>query len=194
MAVVGNSFAIRVRVSVCYYNVIIMYNYCDCTMYVQVLFELVREPCPGMNLSVFILIFQGLGSFEFAVTSTHIENGSANFNLPHNNIIYLTDICTMRGVIFGSNDAGNSTTADIQLPSGEDKFVYYIPYPLFQMNCYVHIFFVECGPSPYISTPVLVITSTPHGIPSSSPPHTTVSPTTSSRVLITIIAGFSYNV
>ena len=82
-------------------------------------FELVREPCPGMNLSVFILIFQGLGIFVFAVTSTHIENGRANFNLPHN--ISLTDICAMRGVIFGSNDAGNSTTADIQLPSGEDK-------------------------------------------------------------------------
>ena len=82
-------------------------------------FELVREPCRGMNLSVFIVTLQGLGIFEFAVTSTHIENGSANFNLPQN--ISLTDICTMRGVIFGGNDAGNSTTADIQLPSGEDK-------------------------------------------------------------------------
>ena len=104
-------------------------------------FELVRELCPGMNLSVFTVSLQGLGIFVFTVTSTQIENGSANFNLPQN--ISLTDICTMRGVIFGGNDAGNSTTADIQPPSGEDKFVYYISYPLFQMNCYcniVHIF------------------------------------------------------
>ena len=83
-------------------------------------FELVREPCPGMNLSVFTVSLQGLGIFIFDVTSTHIENGRANFHLP-SNIISLTDICTMRGVIFGGNDAGNSTTADIQLPSGEDK-------------------------------------------------------------------------
>ena len=76
-----------------------------------------------MNLSVFTVSLQGLGIFVFAVTSTQIMNGSANFNLPQN--ISLTDICTMRGVLFGGNDAGNSTTADIQLPSGEDKFDYY---------------------------------------------------------------------
>ena len=70
-----------------------------------------------MNLSVFTVSLQGLVIFEFDVTNTHIENGSANFNLPQN--IPLTDICAMRGVIFGGNDAGNSTTADIQLPSGK---------------------------------------------------------------------------
>ena len=69
-----------------------------------------------MYLSVFIVSLQGLGIFRFNVTNIHIENGSANFNLPQN--ISLTDICTMRGVIVGGNDAGNSTTADIQLPSG----------------------------------------------------------------------------
>ena len=71
-----------------------------------------------MNLSVFTVSLQGLGIFELDVTSTHIENGSANFNLLQNNIS-LADICAMRGVIFGGNDAGNSTTADIQLPSGK---------------------------------------------------------------------------
>ena len=75
-----------------------------------------------MNLSVFIVIFQGLGSFEFDVTSTHIENGEAYFTLPLN-IFSLTDVCTVRGVIFGGNDAGSSTAADIQFPSGEDKIV-----------------------------------------------------------------------
>ena len=70
-----------------------------------------------MNLSVFTVTLQGLGIFEFYVTNAHIENGRANFNLPQN--ISLPDICAMRGVIFGGNDAGNSTTADIQLPSGE---------------------------------------------------------------------------
>ena len=72
-----------------------------------------------MNLSVFTVSLQGLGIFEFDVTNIDIENGRANFTLPQ--YISLTDICAMRGVIFGGNDAGNSTTADIQLPSGEDK-------------------------------------------------------------------------
>ena len=70
-----------------------------------------------MNLSVFTVSLEGLGIFEFNVTSTQIKNGSANFNLPQN--IFLADVCTMRGVIFGGNDAGNNTTADIQLPSGK---------------------------------------------------------------------------
>jgi hypothetical protein len=126
VAVVENIIAIRLRVS----------------------FELVQEPCPGMNLSVFTVSLQGLGIFEFDVTSTHIENGRANFTLPQN--ISLSDICTMRGDIFGANDAGNSTTADIQLPS-------------------------ECGPSPS-SRP----TVTGPGIPSPTPPHTTLPPTISS--------------
>ena len=71
-----------------------------------------------MNLSVFTAVFQGLDSFEFAVTSTQIENGIADFNVPAN-ILSLTDICSVRGVIFGGNDAGNSTAVGIPLPSGE---------------------------------------------------------------------------
>ena len=72
-----------------------------------------------MNPSEFTITFEGLGSSVFAVTSTQTENGRAEFNLPLN--ISLTDICTIRGVIFGGNDAGNSTTADIRLPSGEEE-------------------------------------------------------------------------
>ena len=82
-------------------------------------FELVQKTCQGMNPSEFTFIFEGLGSSVFDVTSTQIENGRVEFNLPLN--ISLTDICTVRGVVFGSNDAGNSTTADIQLPSGEEE-------------------------------------------------------------------------
>ena len=86
---------------------------------------------------MFTVSLQGLGIFVFDVTSTQRQNGSANFNLLQN--ISLADICAMRGVIFGGNDAGNSAKADIQLPSGEDKFEYFISYPLFQMNCYCNI-------------------------------------------------------
>ena len=72
-----------------------------------------------MNLSVFTVTFQGLNNFEFDVTSTHIENGRANFNLPLN--MSLMGICNLRGELSGGNNAGNSTTADIQLPSGMEE-------------------------------------------------------------------------
>ena len=91
------------------------------------MFELVREPCPGMNLTVFIATFQGQDSFEFTVNRTQIENGRANLNLPPNTP--LMDICTMGGVIFGGNNAGYSTTADIQLPSGEVEETNMLHYP-----------------------------------------------------------------
>ena len=83
------------------------------------LFELTQDPCPGMNLSLFTVIFQGLGSFVFDVTSTHIENGSAEFILPLNVSDSLMGVCSLRGVIFGGNDVGNSTAIDIQPPSGK---------------------------------------------------------------------------
>ena len=145
---------------------------------------------------MFTATFQGLGSFEFDVTSTQIENGRANFTLPLH--ISLMDICTTRGVISGGNDAGNSKTADIQLPSGNKKeilsLVILSPYPLFRMG-YVHIplffFTAECRPAPSSSTS----TSTVTGIPSSTPLHTTAPPTisspSSSGAPITIIAGIS---
>ena len=95
-----------------------------------------------MNLSVFTVSLQGLGIFRFNVTNIQIENGRANFNLPQN--ISLTDICNMRGVIFGGNDAGNSTTVDIQLSSGEKEerliphyLIHHLIWTLFTHDCYL---------------------------------------------------------
>ena len=81
-------------------------------------FELEEEQCVGMNLSVFTIILHGLGSFTFEVNDTHIENGAANFTLPMNVSDPMMDVCTLRGMVYGGNDVGNSTAADIQLPDG----------------------------------------------------------------------------
>ena len=66
---------------------------------------------------MFTIILHGLGSFTFDVNDTHIENGAANFALPMNvsDPMNLT-ICTLRVEVYGGNDVGNSTAADIQLP------------------------------------------------------------------------------
>ena len=45
-----------------------------------------------------------------------MENRHVSFSLPLD--ASQVDVCSVRGVIFGSNDAGNSTTADIQHASG----------------------------------------------------------------------------
>jgi hypothetical protein len=114
---------------------------------VLVSFELLQRQC----LSVFIIITETKGAFTFNVTSEDIRNGSTRFTLPLN--VTEIDVCNVSGVIFGGNDAGNSTRANIQLPS-------------------------ECLTSPSSSrTPVI---STITGTPSSTPPHTTASPTISS--------------
>jgi hypothetical protein len=114
---------------------------------IQVSFELLQRQC----LSVFTIIIETIGTFTVPVTSEDIGNGIARFTLPLN--VTEIDVCNVSGVIFGGNDAGNSTRANIQLPS-------------------------ECLTSPSSSrTPVI---STITGTPSSTPPHTTASPTISS--------------
>ena len=81
-------------------------------------FELKQEQCVGMNLSVFTIILHGLGSFTFGINSTHIENGAANFTLPLNVSLPVMDVCTLRGMVYGVNDVGNSEPALILLPDG----------------------------------------------------------------------------
>ena len=127
-----------------------------------------------MNLSVFTAVFQGLGSFEFDVTSTQIKNRNANFSLPPN--ISVTDICTLSGVIFGGNNAGNSTAADIQLPRGkeEEKLLYPVILPSIPAG-YNYVFFTECHPLPPSSSIAFITRSTIMEAPSS-----TISPTISS--------------
>ena len=81
-------------------------------------FELEEEQCVGMNLSVFTIILHGLGSFTFGINSTHIENGAAFFTLPMNVSDPMMDVCTLRGMVYGGNDVGNSEPALILLPDG----------------------------------------------------------------------------
>ena len=81
-------------------------------------FELKQEQCVGMNLSAFTITLYGLGSFTFDVNDTHIENGAAFFTLPMNVSDPMMDVCTLRGVVFGGNDVGNSEPALILLPDG----------------------------------------------------------------------------
>ena len=71
-----------------------------------------------MNLSVFNVILHGLGSFTFDVNNTHIENGAANFTLPMSGSYPMMDVCTLRGMVYGGNDVGNSEPALILLPDG----------------------------------------------------------------------------
>ena len=91
---------------------------CKMTSHLQVTFELKQEQCVGINLSVFTIILHGLGSFTFDVNDTHIENGAATFTLPLNGSDPMMDVCTLRGMVYGGNDVGNSEPALILLPDG----------------------------------------------------------------------------
>ena len=81
--------------------------------YAQVTFELLQTH----RVSFFTVTIESLGTFTFNVTSEEMTTGSARFTLPLR--ATTMNICSVRGVTLGGNDAGNSTTADIQLPSGE---------------------------------------------------------------------------
>jgi hypothetical protein len=107
---------------------------------IQVSFGLRQTQC--LLFFTIIIQFETRSIFTFNVTSEDIQNGSASFTLPSN--VTGIDVSNGIGVIFGGNEAGNSTTADIQLSN-------------------------EAIP-----------TSTTTGIPSSTPPHATPSPTPSS--------------
>ena len=85
-------------------------------------FELEQEQCAGQTLSAFTITLYGLGSFTFYVNITHIENGAANFTLPLNVSDPMLDVCNLGGVVFGSNEVGNSTAENIQLPDGKQVF------------------------------------------------------------------------
>ena len=82
----------------------------------QVSFVLLWKQC----LSVFTLTVLGLRNVQFNVTATDIEKGRAEFILPLNVSDSLEDVCSLRGVVFGGKDVGNTMTADILLPSGKE--------------------------------------------------------------------------
>ena len=71
-------------------------------------FELLQTQC----LSVFTITIE---TITFHLTSEDIENGNASFTLPPS--VSVMDVCSVTAVIFGGNDVGNSTTADIQFPT-----------------------------------------------------------------------------
>ena len=90
----------------------------------QILFKLLQAQC----LSVFTVTVGELRTFTFNVTREDIVNGSARFTLTDLSATEI-DVCSVRGVVFGGNDAGNSTTEDIELPSGEARNIIFAPLP-----------------------------------------------------------------
>ena len=110
-----------------------------------------------MNPSAFIIILYGLGSFTFGINSTHIENGAANFTLPLN---VSMEVCTLGGVVFGSNEVGNSTAENIQLPDGNQVFDKH------DACCYVYVFVsTDCLSVTPTSSHAAVATTTPTAAP-----------------------------
>ena len=122
----------------------------------------------GQTLSAFTITLHGLGSFIFDVNDTHIENGAANFTLPLNGSDPMLDVCTLGGVVFGSNEVGNSTAENIQLPDGKQVFDKH------DACCYVYVFgFAECLSVTPTSSHAAVATTTPM----TAPPPTVASTT-----------------
>ena len=110
----------------------------------------------GQTLSAFTITLYGLGSFTFDVNDTHIENGAANFTLPMNGSDPMLDVCNLGGVVFGSNEVGNSTAENIQLHDGNQVFDKH------DACCYVHVFgFAECLSVTPTSSHAAVATTTP---------------------------------
>ena len=78
------------------------------------MFELETE-CP---LSSFTIIIQDNVPISFNVTSSDIERGEMIFDLPDDIISsMLYDVCSVNGIISGSNHIGQSLSVDIQPPS-----------------------------------------------------------------------------
>ena len=84
-------------------------------------FELSREQCQGMTLTAFIVHFEGLPTYKHNVTTLDVENESINLTLPLN--ATMLNVCSLNGVIFGSNDVGNSSTEGIKLPNGKTCWI-----------------------------------------------------------------------
>ena len=78
------------------------------------LFQLEERQC----VSQFHIIIDGLVDISFNVTSSDRERGEVTYDLsPY---ISPEDVCNVRGVIYGSNDVGDSSTPiDLQPPGGE---------------------------------------------------------------------------
>ena len=75
------------------------------------LFVLEESQC----LSQFTIVIDGL-TLSLDVNSSHRESGQLNYDLsPH---ILAEDACSVRGVVYGSNDIGNSKTEQIRSPEG----------------------------------------------------------------------------
>ena len=131
-------------------------------------FELTHEQCAGQTLSAFTITLYGLGSFTFDVNTTHIENGAANFTLPLNGSDPMLEVCNLGGVVFGSNEVGNSTAENIQLPDGKQVFDKH------DKCCYVYVFwFTDCLSVSPTSSHAAVATTTP----TTAPPPTVASTT-----------------
>ena len=82
----------------------------------KITFEL-EEDCPGTHPTFFIVTLEGFGEHKLAINSTQIDDGRGVF------LLLLTDpipnICSLKGGIFGGNDAGNCTACEIQVLKGK---------------------------------------------------------------------------
>ena len=67
---------------------------------------------------MFTVDIEGLRTVPFTVTTTDIESGEMSFDLP-TGLLSGVDVCSVRGVVFGGNQIGNSTTFEIQPPTGK---------------------------------------------------------------------------
>ena len=72
----------------------------------------------GQCVSQFHIIIDGLVDISFNVTSSDRERGEVTYDLsPY---ISQEDVCNVRGVVYGSNDVGDSSTqVQLQPPGGK---------------------------------------------------------------------------
>ena len=82
----------------------------------KIIFELEEEDCPGTHPTFFIVTLEGFGEHKLDINSTQIDDGGGVFLLL---LTLIPNICSLKGVIFGGNDAGNCTACEIQVLKGK---------------------------------------------------------------------------
>ena len=81
---------------------------------IVVVFQVVFELGTECLLSVFTITIDNDQTSVVNVTSDDIERGNVTFDLN----ISPVDVCSVRGVVSGGNDIGESQPVSIQLPPG----------------------------------------------------------------------------
>ena len=130
---------------------------------------------------MFTVYIEGLRTVPFTVTTTDIESGEVNFDLPQD-LLSGVGVCSVRGVVFGGNHIGNSTTVGIQLPTGKpyDHNILFLQYscPCVPTGC-LSVLLLPTGKFSSTSTAVV--------IPTAHMPQPSVTPTISSNSVVHIL-------